>query len=110
ERHLTPDEKLDQKLDAQISDEAIAPPAEKKGRSFALPVVFGLLGVGAGVSGAVVGMQAKSHEARFRNLDTPYYDAQAIGAQARTEALVTNILFAGAGVLLLGTLITLIAG
>lgn len=101
----------DEKLDAQISEEARAPVAESKGRSLVGPVVFGVLGVGAGVSGIVLGLQAKSHEATFKSPDTFYSDAQRIGAQAKTEALVTNILFAAGGALLIAALVSfLISG
>jgi len=105
-RAMTADEKLDQ----QISEEANAPMPEKKSRSLVLPVIFGIAGVGAGVSGIVLGLQAKSHEAQFKNLDTFYSDAQTAGNAARTEALVTNIMFAAAGVLLVAAIITIIAG
>jgi hypothetical protein len=105
EKKLTPDEKLDQ----QLSDEASAPPTtEAKGRSFVAPVVLGILGVGAGVTAAVLGLQAKSHEALFKSPDTFYSDAQSIGSQAKTEALVTNIMFAAGGALLIAAVIAFV--
>ena len=103
ERKLTPDEQLDRQLSAEAS--ATAPP-EAKSRNIVVPVVLGIGAVGAGVGAVILGLQAKSHERQYQSLDTFYSDAQAIGAQARTEALVTNILFAAAGALLLGALIS----
>lgn len=107
ERKLTADEKLEQ----QLAAEASAPPPETaKSRSLALPIAFGVAAVGAGAGGLVLGLQAKSHEAQFKSLDTYYSDAQRIGAQAKTEALVTNILFAAAGALVLGAILSLVLG
>ena len=102
ERKLTPDEELDQ----QISAEARAsPPAEAKSRNFAVPVVLGVASVGAGLAGALIGLQAKSHEATFKSPDTYYDDAQLVGWQARREALVANILFGAAAALLVAAVV-----
>lgn len=84
--------------------------SEPKGRNIVLPIVFGVGAVGAGVGGLVMGLQAKSHEAQFKSLDTYYSDAQAFASQARTEALLTNILFAAAGALLIATIVAFIIG
>lgn len=103
EKPLTADEKLEQ----QLSAEASAPP-EKKGRNVVVPVLFGVGAVGAGVGGVILGMQAQSHAATSNSPDTFYSDAQRLGSQAKTEALVTNVLFAAAGALAIAAVIALL--
>jgi hypothetical protein len=107
-----PQKKVDEpKPQPYAETETTTPVAsEPKGRNIVLPIVFGVGAVGAGVGGLVMGLQAKSHEAQFKSLDTYYSDAQAFASQARTEALVTNILFAAAGALLIATLVAFIVG
>jgi hypothetical protein len=100
----------DEKLDQQLSAEASAPEPEKKGKNLVVPIVLGVAGIGAGISGIFLGLQAKSNEALFKNPDTYYSDAMAFGRQAQTDALVTNILFAAAGALLIAAIIAIIVG
>jgi hypothetical protein len=105
-RELTPDQKLEQ----QLAAEASSPPVVTKssGRNVVVPVLLGLAGVGAGAAGVFFGLQAKSHEAQFKNLDTLYADAEPLGRQAQQEALLTNILLPVAGVLVIGALLVFI--
>ena len=99
----------DERLDAQLSSEASAPPPAKTGgRAVVVPVLLGIAGIGAGAVGAVMGLQAKQHESQFKSLDTYYSDAQAFGSQARTEALMANILIPLAGVLVVSALLAFI--
>lgn len=101
----------DQKLEQQLAAEANAPPVVEKrggGRSVVLPVILAIAGVGAGGVGVFMGLQAKQHEAQFKSLDTYYSDAMTLASQARTEALLTNILLPVAGVLVVGALLAFI--
>lgn len=80
----------------------------KKGRAVAVPVVLGVAAVGAGAAGLVLGLQAKAHESQFKSPDTFQSDADKLGSQARTEALVTNVMFAAAGALAITAIAVLV--
>jgi hypothetical protein len=105
------DAPVDQRLtpapqdDVRISDEATQP---KKGRNIIVPVVLGVGAVASGVVGIVLGLQAKSLQTQYNDAATFQADADKIKPQAQTDALVTNILFAAAGALLVGAIAILI--
>jgi hypothetical protein len=98
----------DQRLDAQLSAEASAPVVKKKGPNVVVPVILGVLGIGSGVAAAVFGLQAKSAEATYKSTNTFFSDAQSAASTAKTDALLTNIMFAVGGALLVAAIATLI--
>jgi hypothetical protein len=100
---------VDPSATARIGTETQAPQA-KQGRSFLVPIIFGVAAVGAGVTGAVLGLQAKGLQATYNSPMTFQSDADAIRPQAQNQALIANICFAAAGALVLGALALIIFG
>jgi hypothetical protein len=105
ENKMTPDQQLDAQLNAEASSYT-----PKKSRSFAVPVVLGVGAIGAGIAGIVLGLQAKSLQNEYNDPNTFQMRADSIRGPAQTDALVTNILFAAAGALLIGTIAILVFG
>ena len=84
-------------------DAALEPDAPK---SRVLPLALGGTAVAAAGAGALLGVLARGHEARFNDRLTYYDDAQAAGKSARSMALGANIAFGIAGAAATGALVT----